>query len=84
MVMYVDMRKFTLNSGSLFGCNVARAFPVRAALILFLSILGHKIGVLKSTALFQEKELQVTLFKIKDHSVADSRTRSPYPNPSEA
>ena len=40
-------------------------FPARAAAsILFLSIFGHKIGVLKSPALFQGKELQVTCFKI--------------------
>ena len=39
-------------------------FPARAASILFLSTLGHKIGVLKSPAFFQGKELQVTRFKI--------------------
>ena len=39
-------------------------FPERAASILFLSIFGHKIGVLKSPALFQGKELQVTRFKV--------------------
>ena len=39
-------------------------FPARAASILFLSIFGHKIGVVKSPALFQGKELQVTRFKV--------------------
>ena len=39
-------------------------FPARAASILFLSIFGHKIGVLKSPTLFQGKELQVTRFKV--------------------
>ena len=39
-------------------------FAVRAALILFLSIFGHEIGVVKSPALFQGKELQVTRFKV--------------------
>ena len=38
-------------------------FPAGAASILFLSIFGHKIGVLKSPALFHGKELQVTRFK---------------------
>ena len=33
-------------------------FPTHAALILFLCIFGHKIGVLKFPALFQGKELQ--------------------------
>ena len=33
-------------------------FPPRAALILFLSIFGHKIGVLKTPALFHGKELK--------------------------
>ena len=50
---------------SLFRYNVARAlFPARAASIVFLSIFGDKVGVLKSPALFQEKELQVTRFKV--------------------
>ena len=40
---------------SIFGCHVARAFPARTASILFVSIFGHKIGVLKSPALFQGK-----------------------------
>ena len=39
-------------------------FPVRAASILFLFIFGYKIDVLKSSALFQGKELQVTRFKV--------------------
>ena len=39
-------------------------FPAPAASILFLSIFGHKIGVLKSPALFQGKEFQVTRFKL--------------------
>ena len=43
------------------GLNV---FPARAASILFLSIFGHKVGVLKSRALFQGKELQVTRIKV--------------------
>ena len=34
---------------------------MRATLILFLSIFGHKNGVLKSPALFQGKELQVIM-----------------------
>ena len=46
---------------SLFGCHLALA-----ASILFLSIFGHKIGVLKPPALFQGKELQVTCFKVND------------------
>ena len=37
--------------------------PARAVSILFLSIFGHKIDVLKSPALFQGNELQVTSFK---------------------
>ena len=39
-------------------------FFSRAASISFLSIFGHKIAVLKSPALFQGKELQITLFKV--------------------
>ena len=39
-------------------------FPTRAVSILFLSIFGHKIGVLKSPALFQGKELQAARFKV--------------------
>ena len=39
-------------------------FPARAALILFLSIFGHKIGVLKSPALFRGKS-----FKFHGHVV---------------
>ena len=46
-----------------FGCNITRAFSHAAASILFLSIFRHKIGVLKSPALFQGKELQVTRFQ---------------------
>ena len=38
-------------------------FPAHAASILFLSIFRHKIGVRKSPALFQGKELQVTRFQ---------------------
>ena len=38
-------------------------FPAHATLILFLSIFGHKF-VLKSPALLQGKELQVTRFKV--------------------
>ena len=49
---------------SLFGCNVARHFPACADWNLFLSIFGHKIGVLKSPALFQGKELQVIRFVV--------------------
>ena len=45
---------------SLFGCN----FPGRTAAILFLSIFGHEIAVLKCPDLFQGKELQVTRFKV--------------------
>lgn len=44
---------------SLFGCNTACA-----ASILCLSKFGHKIGVLKSPAFSQGKELQVTRFQI--------------------
>ena len=37
-------------------------FPARAAVILFLSIFGHKIDVLKSSALFQgNKWLKMSL-----------------------
>ena len=39
-------------------------FPASAASFLFLSMFGYKIGVLKSAALFQGKELQVTGFKV--------------------
>ena len=39
-------------------------FSAGAASILVLSILGQKIGVLKSPALFQGKEMQVTRFKV--------------------
>ena len=39
-------------------------FPARAASIFILSIFGHKIGVLKSLAFLQGKELQVTRFKV--------------------
>ena len=43
----------------LFGCNVARAFSRECSFDLIFSpaIFGHKIGVLKSSELFQEKEL---------------------------
>ena len=46
------------------GVTLLAYFPTRAASILFLSIFGHKIGVLKFPALFQGKELQVTRFKV--------------------
>ena len=39
-------------------------FPARAASILFLSIFGHTIGVLRSPPLFLGKELQVSPFKV--------------------
>ena len=39
-------------------------FPALAALILFVSIFGHKIGVVKSAALFQGNKLQVTHFEV--------------------
>ena len=39
-------------------------FPECAASILLLFAFGHIIGVLKSQALFQGKELQVTRFKV--------------------
>ena len=41
-------------------------FPARLASISFLSIFGHKIGILKSPALFQGKELQVTRLKVSN------------------
>ena len=49
---------------SLFGCNVARAFSHACSFVLFLVHIWHKIGVLKSPALFQGKELQVTRFQV--------------------
>ena len=39
-------------------------FPRVQLSILFLFIFGHKIGVVKSPALFQGKELQVTCFQV--------------------
>ena len=49
---------------SLFGWSIARAFSRACSFDLILSIFGHKIGVLKSAALFLGKEWQVTNFKV--------------------
>ena len=48
---------------SFFECNIGHAFS-RVCRFKLLSTFGHNIGVLKSPALFQGKELQVTRFKV--------------------
>ena len=66
------------NTGSELGFFLVKRFPFSdvtyfvhflsdAASIVFLSIFGQKIGVLKSPALFQGKELKVTIYMLQGH-----------------
>ena len=61
----IALKRFTLvQSWFFFYVMYLVHFPAGSALILFLSIFGNKIGVLKCLALFQGKELQVTRLKV--------------------
>ena len=60
----VTLKRLTLVQSWGFLSNIAHPFFRACGFDLILSIFGHRIGVLKSPALFQEKELQVTRFKV--------------------